>query len=95
MTPGPETSTIPALLLLPGEPADAGEPWRPVPAPEVQNDPAPVSQRVLVAEDDDTANVILRQGIVPDKVTLLSKPFTADALADALRKALDRTGQRG
>ena len=42
-----------------------------------------------------TADVILRQGIVQDKVTLLPKPFTADALADTLRKALDRTGQRG
>jgi signal transduction histidine kinase/ActR/RegA family two-component response regulator len=40
-----------------------------------------------------TADVILRQGIVQEKVTLLSKPFTADALADTLRKALDRTGQ--
>ncbi len=42
-----------------------------------------------------TADVILRQGIVHEKVTLLSKPFTADALADTLRKALDRTGQPG
>ena len=42
-----------------------------------------------------TADVILRQGIVRDKVTLLSKPFTADALADTLRQALDRTGQHG
>jgi CheY-like chemotaxis protein len=42
-----------------------------------------------------TADVILRQGIVQEKVTLLSKPFTADALADTLRKALDRTGQPG
>jgi Signal transduction histidine kinase len=42
-----------------------------------------------------TADVILRMGIVHDKVTLLSKPFTADALADTLRKALDRTGQHG
>ena len=42
-----------------------------------------------------TADVILRQGIVHDKVTLLSKPFTADALADTLRKALDRRGQPG
>ena len=42
-----------------------------------------------------TADVILRQGIVHEKVTLLSKPFTADTLADTLRKALDRTGQPG
>jgi CheY-like chemotaxis protein len=42
-----------------------------------------------------TADVILRQGIVHDKVALLAKPFTADALADTLRKALDRTGQHG
>jgi signal transduction histidine kinase/ActR/RegA family two-component response regulator/HAMP domain-containing protein len=40
-----------------------------------------------------TADVMLRQGIVHDRVVLLSKPFTADALADTLRKALDRTGQ--
>jgi len=42
-----------------------------------------------------TADVILRMGIVHDKVTLLSKPFTAEALADTLRIALDRTGQHG
>ncbi len=42
-----------------------------------------------------TADVILRQGVVHDKVTFLSKPFTADALADTLRKALDHTGQPG
>jgi len=42
-----------------------------------------------------TADVIIRQGIVHDKVTLLSKPFTADALADTLRKALDHTSQPG
>ena len=38
-----------------------------------------------------TADVMLRQGIVHDEVMLLSKPFTADALADTIRKALDRT----
>jgi signal transduction histidine kinase/ActR/RegA family two-component response regulator len=38
-----------------------------------------------------TADVVLRQGIVQDKVAFLSKPFTADALAAALRGALDRT----
>ena len=42
-----------------------------------------------------TADVILRQGIVHDKVTLLSKPFTADALADTLRKALDHPARPG
>jgi len=42
-----------------------------------------------------TADVIIRQGIVHDKVTLLSKPFTAEALADTLRTALDRAGQPG
>jgi len=39
--------------------------------------------------------VILRTGIVHDKVTLLSKPFTADSLAETLRQALDRSGQHG
>jgi signal transduction histidine kinase/ActR/RegA family two-component response regulator len=39
-----------------------------------------------------TADVVLRQGVVQDKVAFLSKPFTADALAAALRHALDRTG---
>jgi signal transduction histidine kinase/ActR/RegA family two-component response regulator/HAMP domain-containing protein len=38
-----------------------------------------------------TADVVLRQGVVQDKVAFLSKPFTADALAAALRRALDRT----
>jgi signal transduction histidine kinase/ActR/RegA family two-component response regulator/HAMP domain-containing protein len=38
-----------------------------------------------------TADVVLRQGIVQDKVAFLSKPFTADALAAALRRALDPT----
>jgi hypothetical protein len=38
-----------------------------------------------------TADVVLRQGIVQDTVVFLSKPFTADALASALRRALDRT----
>ncbi|HKU60154.1 MAG TPA: ATP-binding protein [Gemmatimonadales bacterium] len=42
-----------------------------------------------------TADVILRQGIVHDKVTLLSKPFTAEALADTLRKALAQSGKSG
>jgi CheY-like chemotaxis protein len=42
-----------------------------------------------------TADVILRQGIAHDKVTLLSKPFTADALADTLRKALDHPARPG
>jgi CheY-like chemotaxis protein len=38
-----------------------------------------------------TADVVLRQGVVQDKVAFLSKPFTADALAAALRQALDGT----
>jgi signal transduction histidine kinase/ActR/RegA family two-component response regulator len=36
-----------------------------------------------------TADVVVRQGVVQDKVAFLSKPFTADALAAALRRALD------
>jgi signal transduction histidine kinase/CheY-like chemotaxis protein/HAMP domain-containing protein len=36
-----------------------------------------------------TADVVLRQGVVQDKVAFLSKPFTADALATALRRTLD------
>ena len=59
-----------------------------------RDDPDP-SGPAVVFMSGYTADVILRQGIVHDKVTLLSKPFTADALADTLRKALDRTGQPG
>jgi two-component system cell cycle sensor histidine kinase/response regulator CckA len=36
-----------------------------------------------------TADVVLRQGVVQDKVAFLSKPFTAEALAASLRRALD------
>jgi signal transduction histidine kinase/ActR/RegA family two-component response regulator len=42
-----------------------------------------------------TADVILRQGVVQDKVAFLSKPFTADALAEALRRALNRGAPTG
>jgi two-component system cell cycle sensor histidine kinase/response regulator CckA len=42
-----------------------------------------------------TADVVLRQGVVQDKVAFLSKPFTADALAAALRRSLDRSAPAG
>jgi signal transduction histidine kinase/ActR/RegA family two-component response regulator len=42
-----------------------------------------------------TADVVLRQGVVQDKVAFLSKPFTADALAAALRRSLDRSAPPG
>ncbi len=36
-----------------------------------------------------TADVMLRQGVVQDTVAFLSKPFTQEALAEAVREALD------
>ena len=52
---------IPALLLLSGDIADAGGSWRPEPAPRFEKDPAPVPQRVLVAEDDPVVRTMLQR----------------------------------
>ena len=52
---------IPALLLLSGDIAGAGESWRPEPAPRFKNDPVPVPQRVLVAEDDPVVRTMLQR----------------------------------
>ncbi|HEX6107309.1 MAG TPA: response regulator, partial [Gemmatimonadales bacterium] len=37
-----------------------------------------------------TADVVLRQGLVQEAVSFLSKPFTESALAEAVRQTLDR-----
>src|SRR4026207_2334300 len=56
---------IPALLLLSGDLADAGESWRPEPAPRFENDSVPVPQRVLVAEGDPVVRT-MRQRLLRD-----------------------------
>jgi two-component system cell cycle sensor histidine kinase/response regulator CckA len=42
-----------------------------------------------------TPDVVLRQGVVQENVAFLAKPFTAPALAEALRQTLAARSERG
>jgi CheY-like chemotaxis protein len=78
------TFAIPALLLA-GDLAESGEPWRAVPAPENTNGPAPNRQRVLVAEDDPAVRTMLQRLLREAGFEVRTARHGDEALGMALR----------
>jgi two-component system, cell cycle sensor histidine kinase and response regulator CckA len=76
---------IPALLLLPGEAAETGEPWRPVAAPATGNDHDPAPHRVLVAEDDPVVRAMLQRLLLDAGFDVRTARHGDEALGLALR----------
>ncbi|HEY9442181.1 MAG TPA: response regulator [Gemmatimonadales bacterium] len=72
-------------MLLSGDLADAGESWRPEPAPRFANDPAPVPQRVLVAEDDPVVRTMLQRLLRDAGFEVRTARHGDEALGMALR----------
>ena len=76
---------IPALLLLTGEPAGAGESWRPEPAPRFDRDTAPIPPRVLIAEDDPAVRTMLQRLLRDAGFEVRTARHGDEALGMALR----------
>jgi CheY-like chemotaxis protein len=76
---------IPALLLLPGEAAEAGEPWRPAAAPATGSDHDATPHRVLVAEDDPVVRAMLQRLLRDAGFDVRTAKHGDEALGLALR----------
>ena len=78
------TLAIPALLLA-GDLAPSGEPWRAVPAPGDASDPARNPHRVLVAEDDPVVRTLLQRLLRDAGFEVRTAKHGDEALGMALR----------
>ena len=78
------TLAIPALLLA-GDLAASGEPWRAVPAPGDASDPARNPHRVLVAEDDPVVRTLLQRLLRDAGFEVRTAKHGDEALGMALR----------
>ncbi|HEU4954059.1 MAG TPA: response regulator [Gemmatimonadales bacterium] len=72
-------------MLLTGDPADTGESWRPEPAPRFESDAVPVTQRVLVAEDDPVVRTMLQRLLRDAGFEVRTAKHGDEALGMALR----------
>jgi CheY-like chemotaxis protein len=79
-----QTLAIPALLLA-GDLAESGEPWRAVPAPEDASGPARNPRRVLVAEDDPVVRTMLQRLLREAGFEVRTAKHGDEALGIALR----------